>query len=702
MTNIQESLESRLVFSKERIKELFDSIPIPSYVWQRHDNSFFLIDYNTAAEKVTEGKVQDFLYKTASEIYDNRTDILTLFNKCYVNKKRVSKNLDYTLKTTGKYFYLRVTCYYLHPDLMIVHVKDLTSKILIENKLKNSEKQYRELFEHSPLPIVILSLDGIVKDHNLATEKQYGYTRSELIGMNYLNIAAYPSTLTPLLKSRFSSLRKGEYIKPFEIEIYKKDGTKVWILSEISTINYYDELSVIAFLLDINESKEFEKKIKWKLEIEHLLSNVSSRFIGNINIDEAINASILEMGNLIDATRAYIFLYNETESLELYAQEWCTNKVNHRLTDPIVIKPEEYPWSLNKYNEEGYLYIKNIENLPREAKKLKDNLSQLDIKSILVFPIKIKGELYGFIGFDNLNIALQWDLEDIELFRTTSEIIGHALERKWSEETLKSSHQLLAGIISSLVESICLINNEYDIIWANNASKQHFGLQLTGKKCYKVFFHRRKKCQDCIALKTFADGRIHEKEAQLQKIDGSKISVWCTSSTAGLNIEGETEYSVLIFRDITKRKQMEESLLRSERDLVLLNESLKERVIERTRELTESEEKYKRILNDLDVGFYKGVFKGELLMHNQTFNRILNLDKNLSLVGAKAQNFFLETDTQKKYYEILIKEGHIRNFKVKLKRPDGKMINVQLNSHLIRDKNGNPKEVEGTIILIDG
>ena len=34
-------------------------------------------------------------------------------------------------------------------------------------------------------------------------------------------------------------------------------------------------------------------------------------------------------------------------------------------------------------------------------------------------------------------------------------------------------------------------------------------------------------------------------------------------------------------------------------------------------------------------------------------------------------------------------------------RPDGEIITVQLNSHLIRDKDGNPKEVEGTILLIE-
>ena len=207
-------------------------------------------------------------------------------------------------------------------------------------------------------------------------------------------------------------------------------------------------------------------------------------------------------------------------------------------------------------------------------------------------------------------------------------------------------------------------------------------------------------CSECIALKTFTDGKIHEDERISTTIHGERSIFWSTSSTAGLNIEGETELAVVILRDITNRKSMEETLLNSEKNLKLLNKTLIQKVEERTKELRESEKNYKRMLSDLDVGFYKGEFKGKLLMHNAALNKILSLSEDVSLVGSHSSHFLSDKEDQTRYYRELLESGYVKNFITNLKKPNGEIIKVQLNSHLIRDDKGNPMEVEGTAIKI--
>ncbi|GAG92270.1 unnamed protein product, partial [marine sediment metagenome] len=278
-------------------------------------------------------------------------------------------------------------------------------------------------------------------------------------------------------------------------------------------------------------------------------------------------------------------------------------------------------------------------------------LKKLNIKSLLGFPISINNEAYGYIGFDNINNISKWEEDDFEIFKTSSEIIGNALKRKWAEETLKGSHQLLAGVISSLTEVIYLVDNHFNVVWANNAAKQLFGSLISGQKCYRIFAHRGKPCSECLTVETFMDGKIHEKEKTFTDLNGKKINYWCTSSVAGFNIEGERELAVLILRDITENKKIEKSLIESENSLRSLNISLIKKVEERTKELQMSEEMYKKILNDLDVGFYKGEFKGKLLMHNSALNGILELDASVSLVGSQSTRFFSDLNVQKRYYD---------------------------------------------------
>ncbi len=169
-------------------------------------------------------------------------------------------------------------------------------------------------------------------------------------------------------------------------------------------------------------------------------------------------------------------------------------------------------------------------------------------------------------------------------------------------------------------------------------------------------------------------------------LNGEELVYWYTSSTAGLNLDGETELAIMILRDITAWKSMEEILIR--------------KVEERTKELRESEEIYKKILSDLDVGFYKGEFKGKLLMHNAAVNKILGIKESQSLVGSNTSQFFINEERREEYYRQLLQNGYVKNFIIQVSTSNEQIISIQLNSHLIRDNTGKPKEVEGTIIKL--
>ncbi|MFW9949414.1 MAG: PAS domain S-box protein [Candidatus Thorarchaeota archaeon] len=683
------------------IQSLFDSIPLPSYLWQKKDSDFILINYNTAAKKVIYEKMEDFLYQRASNVIKERKDIIASLNECFNNKKSLSLTTKYIMKTTSQEVYISIINYYIPPDLVVMYIKDLTKEKLAEERLLQSNQKYKKLFEDSPIPIVLIDLQGKILDFNQMTEKLFGYPKQELLNKNYLELTVYPSNLLNFLKKIFLNLIEGKLVEPAEFQLYKKDGSTIWIHTELSLVQIDGNYLIQAFLIDITERKNFELKFKRMVQIERMLSTTSSRLLGTDNIDNAINESLLDIGELINAERAYILLLNEADSLEFYTQEWCLKGKSPQKINPITIYPNHYPWAIEQYRRKGYIFVENKLNLPDSANNVKKILNELKIDSILLFPIIIKGKLYGFTGFDNFSKFEEWHNEQIELFRTSSEVIGNALERKWSEETLKRSHQLLAGIISSMTEAICLIDYNFNIIWTNNVTIQLFGNQLNNTKCYKSFFQREKPCEGCIGIRTFSDGSIHEKEVELNTKEGEGMICWYTSNSGGLNIKGQTEFAVLIFRDITKSKAIEKSLIKSEQILLQLTENLKEKIEERTKELKESEENYKRILNDLDVGFYKGVFRGELLMHNSKLNQILGLDPSISLIGVKSTNFFTDSQTKEKYYELLLTSDYVKDFRVEVKRPDGKIIHVKLNSHLIRNKENMPKEVEGTVIQID-
>jgi len=562
---------------------------------------------------------------------------------------------------------------------------------IIKNQLDTIEEKYRQLFQESPFSIVILNESGEIIDLNPHTEEVFGYTRSELLGKNYLDLPVYPTELIPIFKERLSNIIEGEYLKPTQFQISKKNGTQTWILSFLSLIKLKSQTMIQAILLDLTERKEHERILKRKLEIESAISSISSLFIGDVEFDKAFYNSLKKIGNLYNATRGFILLYNEEDVLELFIQVPCSETGDVELITLHSLDVNEFHWCKKEYTNKGYIFIPNTSELPEEANEMRKILEFMKIESFLIYPLIVKGNLKGFLGLDRLDGTLDWNRDDLAVTQTCSELISSALERKWSDETLKGSNQLLAGILSSLTEIIVLVDKQLNLIWSNNVAKSKFGTSISGKKCYETFIKREDPCENCIALKTFSDGSIHETELEFIDMEANHLICWVTSTPAALDYAGETELSLIISRDITNKKEIENELKQ-------MNELLIHKVEERTLKLKRTEENYKQMLNELNVGFYRGEFRGRLLKHNIALNKIFGIDPKISLIGTDSSQFFLNKKSQEKYYKALLKDGYIQNYKIKVITPQGEHISLRLNSHLLRDENGLPSIIEGTII----
>jgi PAS domain S-box-containing protein len=148
-------------------------------------------------------------------------------------------------------------------------------------------------------------------------------------------------------------------------------------------------------------------------------------------------------------------------------------------------------------------------------------------------------------------------------------------ERKRAAAALRQSEERLAGIIASVTDHMSMIDEHYNIVWANDVAKRLFGPNLIGKKCYVAYHRRDKVCDSCIVAKTFADSEIHEHETGVIGTDGKKMDFWCTASVAAWHGDGRPSLVIEVSRDITERKRAAEALRESHEKLKCLNSMLR-------------------------------------------------------------------------------------------------------------------------------
>ncbi|MFX1256522.1 MAG: PAS domain S-box protein [Promethearchaeota archaeon] len=140
-------------------------------------------------------------------------------------------------------------------------IADITEKFKLEQKLKNSEERYRQLFENTPFSITLINQHGRVIDFNPASEKLTGYLREELIGSNFNLLSMIHQKYISILLKRLEKVRKGEILSPLDIQLYKKDGSMIWIKYQSSLVKIGNKTLIQIIFHDISKQKKVEQKL---------------------------------------------------------------------------------------------------------------------------------------------------------------------------------------------------------------------------------------------------------------------------------------------------------------------------------------------------------------------------------------------------------------------------------------------------------
>ena len=104
-----------------------------------------------------------------------------------------------------------------------------------------------------------------------------------------------------------------------------------------------------------------------------------------------------------------------------------------------------------------------------------------------------------------------------------------------------------------------------------------------------------------------------------------------------------------------------------------------------TRELRESEKKYRELFNRVDQGIFVSSKEGRFVDCNAALLNILGYtSKEEFLKMDIIKDLYLNPEDRKKYQEIIERDGFVKNYEVIWKKKNGEKITILLTSHVIR------------------
>jgi PAS domain S-box-containing protein len=248
--------EASLRESKERFKAQYQGSPIAAFTWQKQGEAFVLKEHNANAEKITHGRVTEFVGKSTKELYENRPDIMQAFHRCFDKKGVVS------IETSSRHFIpgklVSTTFAFVPPDLVMVHLEDVTERRQAEKALHESEQRYRSIMNEAGDAILMHDQNGRIIDVNRIVCQNLGYSREELLSMSIGDID--PEAIRSGKDKLWEAIFAGEH-HHFESHHLRKNGSSIPVEVMLGAIRLPQGPMILGIVRDISERKQAEDKI---------------------------------------------------------------------------------------------------------------------------------------------------------------------------------------------------------------------------------------------------------------------------------------------------------------------------------------------------------------------------------------------------------------------------------------------------------
>lgn len=396
--------------------------------------------------------------------------------------------------------------------------------------------------------------------------------------------------------------------KPVSNDIIIVDDESIFkvetdVLSEFMAFLSYSEINVLLFthykrklpaaILDrydiIRIISKSAKKEEFFFNLESIESRIRSSRLGLKRLRDKYLESIVQIQNILIANPPTEFKMNNILKLiGKTSNSWRVMLFENRYD--YQGKPQmsqRYEWSAEGFESEqvnplfrllpyhpnfirweqrlsaGLHICGNIDDFPHSERPL---LKSLGIEKLLLIPILIKDEFWGFVMLSCKTCAL-WAEDEISLLKSAIAPIASFFEVKIERKRRDISDGRLRKIFESSNIGLVLASREGNLKSFNPAFSEMLGYSHKELKNlnFKVFTHPDDIEKELIFLNDLLDGKIPSYliEKRLLKKGGSVI--WVKLNLSSYSEEkGKPESLIGIVENITHEKQTERALAESE------------------------------------------------------------------------------------------------------------------------------------------
>jgi PAS domain S-box-containing protein len=487
-------------------------------------------------------------------------------------------------------------------------VVDVTEGKEAEEALRQSEERYRTLFDSKLDGMCVMDETMKVLLVNQAAADIFGFDSiDEALGTNPFDLIP-PEERERVLDVIKKDMFERDLRQVNEFRLTNKSGKDIWVSAIGALIEYQGKLAGLISFRDITKRKQIEKSLQF------------SRFL--LDSTDGAMVCVDQEGRFIDV--------NDAECRATgYSREELLSMTVHDI-DPNY-SAEVWPEFWKKLKQSGSLIFE----------------SQHRSKKGRIIPVEILATYFEYDG-KGYHCGFARDIT----------------ERKRAEEELQESEEKFRSVFDNNADAIFLTIPDGRIIAANPASFRIFGYT---EEEFRQYGRNAILDANDPSVKTALEQRARtggfQGELTFKRKDGTKFPGEI-SSFVFKDKKGQSKTSMMA-RDITERKQAEESL-------------------------RQSEERYRTVLEEMEEGYFETDISGNFTVINETTCRVLGYPRE-EIIGTNYRVFVTKeyVDAVYQVFNQIYQTGTpIRQLAWEILGKDGGRKFIEASVSPLRDQEG--------------
>ena len=396
---------------------------------------------------------------------------------------------------------------------------DITERKKAEVALKENKEQYQSMVEHIKDVAYSLDENGRLLFLNKAWEERTGFTKQDSEGQ-YFHEFVHPEDRENFKTQYRRLLDRDSEIDTSVLRILKQEGGFFWAevfgrrlqdesggaaitgtvidvseeiarQQEIEAVNQQLEERVNQRSQELNEEidrrKQAENDLQQQLSYEQAISKCSSLLLESTS-NEALRKSLSILQEVTQSDRVYLYQNEERED-ELYMNLLMEETADDVKSISSITGNQycysSYPWWFEQLSNQKIINEK-VNELPLPVR---ETLHKQGVQSVLVIPITVNEEWFGYVGFSNTEQARKWETNEISLLNTAAGIIAAFEKRKQIEQSLLRQRNYTETILDSLPSIYLLMDEDTNFKqWNRNAQLNtgYSGEELAEKNAFDL------------------------------------------------------------------------------------------------------------------------------------------------------------------------------------------------------------------------